>query len=153
MKIIIILLISIFSIALFSQNTFACECSWENPKMSKAEAKNFYLKNFNGAVFKGKVIEVKEELIDWDTEQTPFRKITVEVEEYWVGVNKPQMTIYTMNGGCGLDFEKGKQYFFAPSIYKERLVSMVCDYLFKDFFTEKEFSAIFGKVKSVKTKQ
>ena len=141
----------LFWITLFSQNTFACECSWNDQNMSKEKVKDVYLKEPQGAIFKGKVIELKEESIDWNGEESTVRKITIEVEKYWFGVNKRQVIIYTKKFGCGIsNFEKGKVYFFVSHVENGKLVTTVCDYMFQEYFTESEFSVILGKAKTFK---
>ena len=86
----------LFWITLFSQNTFACECSWNDQNTSKEKVKDVYLKEPQGAIFRGKIIELKEESIDWNGEESTVRKITIEVEKYWFGVNKRQVIILSL---------------------------------------------------------
>jgi hypothetical protein len=129
-----------FSLGIFWQSSYACSCITvespeKDPKKAKKAAKNFYRKKFKGALFTGKVldVEVAKQKID-DEYYTLQKKITIQVEKYWLGVKESTMTIYTGIGGgdCGINFEKGKRYFFSPQYLEGVLRTGICDYLSAD---------------------
>lgn len=134
----------LLAVILFSQNTSACECSWEIENINRTKAENYYANDFRGAIFKGKVKEITEEIL----EQIPVQKIMVRVDKIYKGDKKRYLTIYSTKFGCGVsDFEKGKSYIFVAHKQKEELFVSVCDYLFREFFIEGEFVKIFEKQK------
>jgi hypothetical protein len=64
-------------------------------------------------------------------EETKIRKIVVDVENFWLGIDSPEVTFYTGLGNgvdCGYNFEAGKEYFFKPEIIEGVLKIGGCAY-------------------------
>jgi hypothetical protein len=83
-----------------------------------------------GAIFIGEVLKVEKVKVrayglsrPW-----PFKKVTVRVERYWVGVHSPEVIIYTGIGGgdCGVPYVKGKKYLFDADNLEGRLQTGIC---------------------------
>ena len=98
--------------------------------------------------------EVEEKMIDF-FKPIRFRKVVVEVEKFWLGIDSPKVTIFTGADGaqCGFDFEVGKEYFFAPWHRDGVLKVGICDYangldLLADEKTVSTMEAILGKGKT-----
>lgn len=145
----------------FAQSSYACSCITVEPiekdaQKFKESVRKYYLKEFNGAVFTGKVLNVEQVKIKIDEDYSIFeRKVTIKVEKYWLGVKERIVTIYTGIGGgdCGVNFEKGKRYFFSPQYLEGRLQTGICDYLSSeemeaDGKSVKNFNEILGEAKT-----
>ena len=92
-----------------------------NPvKTDLGEVKRFWLEEFKGAAFVGKVLRVEKVSVKWFDENQRMKKVTVNVERYWLGVNSSTFVIYTnpsKGGDCGVNYVKDERYFFyAPLI-------------------------------------
>jgi hypothetical protein len=160
MKTIIFILI-FCSLGLFSRTALACSCvtlptTETDPVKIRESARHYYLEQFHGALFTGKVLqsEVEEKMIDF-FKPIRFRKVVVEVEKFWLGIDTPKVTLFTgADGGeCGVDFEVGKEYFFAPSHHDGTLTVGSCNYangldLQADEKTVSKMEAILGKGKT-----
>ncbi|CAN5550903.1 hypothetical protein BH10ACI1_BH10ACI1_29700 [soil metagenome] len=143
----LILISLFFIITIFSQNSFACDCIWTGSE-TKEEIKNFYLKEFKGAIFTGKITEIKKESFSWDIGATYF-KFTIKVDKYWMGVDKSKMIVHAAFSDCGVNegtHKVGEKVFFAALYFKDLLFTSTCNYL----VSEKEFIETFGKGKSFK---
>ena len=160
MKTLLFILI-FYSLGLFSQTAFACSCvtlpiTETDPVKLREAARHYYLEQFHGALFTGKVLqsEVEEKMVDF-FKPIRFRKVVVEVEKFWLGIDSPKVTIFTGADGaqCGFDFEVGKEYFFAPWHRDGVLKVGICDYangldLQADEKTVSKMEAILGKGKT-----
>lgn len=151
MKNLFIFYIFLFVVFFLTQNAFACECAWKDSTMNKEKATKFYLNEFQGAVFSGEITNITEE-IDDSTENSVFViKLSILIQTNYFGDKKEKVTIYTTKYGCGIsDFEKGKTYLFVTHKSNGQMSTIVCDYLFREFFSESEFKEIFSKTKSHK---
>lgn len=90
-------------IALAGQAAYGCSCDL-NAIMKKPNYKK-WLKEFDGAAFKGRVlnIEVDEESLD--------SQVTFAVDSYWRGVDGPEIVIRTTSQSamCGVYYEIGEE--------------------------------------------
>jgi len=107
-------------------------------------------------LFTGKVLqsEVEEKMIDF-FKPIRFRKVVVVVEKFWLGIDTPEVTLFTGADGaqCGFDFEVGKEYFFTPRKHEGVLQVGICDYangldLQADEKTVSKMEAILGEGKT-----
>jgi hypothetical protein len=115
---------------LVGQKAHACSCgnltgkvvdANGNPvKIDPEEVKRYWLGKFEGAVFIGKVIKVEKVKVKWFDEIERMKKVTVNVERSWLGVNNSTFVIYTNpgeGGDCGVHYVKGERcFFYAPVI-------------------------------------
>jgi hypothetical protein len=113
MKKIIFLVILVGCFGAFPLENIACSYIKTDIKLSKAEVRKYYLEQFKGAIFTGKVLSVKDEWVRWFDNFSLMKEVIIEVDEYWVGVEHPQMKIYTGTGegDCSADFKIGEIYF------------------------------------------
>jgi len=113
MKKIIFLMVLVSCFGAFPLENIACTYIKTDIKISKAEAGKYYLEEFKGAIFTGKVLSIKDVTVRWLDSLSLMKEVIVEVEEYWVGVEHPQMKIYTGTGegDCSTDFKIGEIYF------------------------------------------
>ncbi|HEX8736981.1 MAG TPA: hypothetical protein VF721_16740 [Pyrinomonadaceae bacterium] len=113
MKKIIFLVILVGCFSAFPSENIACSYIKTDIKLSKAEVRKYYLEQFKGAIFTGKVLSIKDVTVQQFDSLSLMKEVIVEVEEYWVGVEHPQMKIYTDDGegSCGADFKIGEMYF------------------------------------------
>ncbi len=152
-------------VGVFSQNSYGCLCAIsdaveKDPQNVEQSVRKFYLNSFKGAVFTGKVLNVEQVKVKIDEDNTiSKRKVTIQVEKYWLGVKEATMTIYTGIGGgdCGVNFQVGARYFFYPQYFQGGLEAFICDYPSKedmdaDGKSVKFFNKIFGKPKTFKNK-
>jgi hypothetical protein len=165
MKKFILFAAAILFVAIFSQNSYGCSCvtaesEEKDPQKIKESARKFYLNEFKGAVFTGKVLKIEsiEVAID-ENLKILNKKITIQVEKYWLGVTKPEMFIYTGNGDgdCGVNFSVGNRYFFYPQLFQGKLQTGICDYVSDiemdaDGKSAKFFNEILGEAKTFETK-
>jgi hypothetical protein len=135
MKAILFILI-LCSLGLISQAALACTCvtvGTQSPEPNLAKIREaqrrFYLEQFHGALFTGKVLHSD---VIWDAkEQTNVRKVIVDVEKFWLGIDSPEVTVFTWPGNgvdCGYNFQVGKEYFFKPQIIEGVLKIGGCAY-------------------------
>ena len=160
MKKIILFAIIVLSVGIFSQNSYGCSCvtaesEEKDPQKIKESARKYYLNEFKGAVFTGKVLKIEkvEFVIDEDLKILK-NKVTIQVEKYWLGVTEPEMVIYTGTGGgdCGVGFAVGSRFFFYPSQFQGKLQTGICDYVSADMDADgksvKFFNEILGEAKT-----
>ena len=103
----------LISFYVFSLNVFGCSFIETDIVLSKEEIKKYYLEEFKGAIFIGEVLSVKKTTVKWFNENTIMNEVEIEVEKYWTGVDKSEITIYTGvgPGDCGTEFKIGKKYY------------------------------------------
>ncbi len=155
----------VLSFGIFSQNSYGCSCvTAENPEKDpqkiKESVRKYYLSEFKGAVFTGKVLKVERVEVEIDENVKVLNnKVTIRVEKYWLGVTEPEMVIYTGIGGgdCGVGFKEGNRYFFYPQMLRGKLQTGICDYvssvdLNADGKNLEFFNEILGEAKSFETK-
>ena len=131
----------------------ACVCV-QIPSSDEAIAA-YYRNKFEGAAFTGKVKSVTEIPGFGDDASSRMREIIVDVDQFWKGVSAPEMKIYADSGrtSCSLSFEKDKEYFFLPNVWKGHLFSSMCDFTnFRGRYPDKEWSdfteSVFGPAKT-----
>jgi hypothetical protein len=139
-----LILLSILLVVGLSQNAFGCSCAIvdspkKDPQKLRESMRKYYLNDFKGALFTGKVLSIEKVKVSDKFGDGSFdhyqNKVTVEVEKYWVGVTQSSMTVYTGadGGGCGVDFEVGESYYFNPNFSNGRYQTGICDYMFDNF--------------------
>lgn len=62
------------------------------------------------AVFKGKVLEVKEEMLN----DEGYLAALIDVSETWKGIDETQVIVYTGWSSCQFHFKEGREYVFFP---------------------------------------
>ena len=122
-----IVLLSLFIALLIAspQAAFGCSCrEVESNKRARVSYKR-WLKDFNGAVFTGRVLKAEK------IEARYERKVTFEVERYWKGVEGAEVVIHTAMDGaaCGAPFVEGERYFVIAGATGGRLDTDLCSYL------------------------
>src|SRR6186713_1207993 len=82
-----------------------------------------WLKNFDGALFRGTLIE--------ETQTGRFeRTLTFRVERRWKGVNSPQMVLYARDSSCDVMARIGDTYLVSARWTNGRLSQHYCLHLF-----------------------
>ena len=144
-------LIACVLMMIFSGAAIACSCApmpFSNKSIDdvRKEKRNYFLSEFSGAAFIGKIINRKRVKVNWvvKTESgkaadSQMYKYTIRVSEYWLGVTRPTVIVYgepveqihgdSRSGtSCGFKLDKGKTYFFTPGIYESNLTIHLCDF-------------------------
>ena len=108
-------------------NTFACSC--ETYGQPRTDAGEYYTKKFNGAIFTGTIASIKHDPAS-DSGGITYSELTVDVDQYWLGVNKPSIVLLVAgpNTSCWVDWKIDSEGFFIGS--KEdygRLYYSYCD--------------------------
>ena len=123
-------------------------------KPGPEEVKKWRLEQTDFAFFIGSVVKiekVKMRRLEGSHERSPMKRVTVNVEKYWLGVKTPEMIIFTGVGGgdCGVPYVKGKQYFFAAS--RDRVTRLletgICSPSKVTNTLAKDFDEVFGPAK------
>jgi hypothetical protein len=94
----------------------------------RADAKEYYRKKFNGAIFTGTIKEIKHDP-EANSGGITFSELRIEVGQYWLGVTKPDIVLLTHgpNTSCWVDWKLGEKYFFIASNINGRLYRSMCD--------------------------
>ena len=142
-KKIVLTLFFVTLIGCSGQVTFGCSClEVKSDKTAKVDYKK-WLKNFDGAVFIGRVVKIEP------IEKRRQSKVTFEVETYWKGVETTEAFVYTATDGaaCGVPYVEGKKYFVIANASEGKLQTDLCSWLgySKD---EKAYLKGLGKGKS-----
>lgn len=109
-----------------TQQTFACSC--ETDDQPRKDAREYYTKIFDGAIFTGTIMAISD-----DPESTKggitMTELSVEVDEYWVGVTKKDLTVLVYGPGntCSTEWKVGTKTFFIASRYNGRLYRALCE--------------------------
>ncbi len=124
-------LILITTMAIGSVTSFACVCVSMGFTDSEAKA-HYNVKTFEGAIFTGKIKSIRDlpEGEDWgDGIVVPLQELDIEIEQYWFGVGKSELTVSTLGPGtsCSVDWEKDRTLFFIASRNKRGLNIGSCD--------------------------
>lgn len=108
-------------------NTFACSC--ETYGEPRKDAKDYYTKKFNGAIFTGTVASIKHDPAS-DAGGITFSELTINVNQYWLGVSSPTIVLLVPgpNTSCWLDWKSGQEDFFIGSNYEGKLHLALCDW-------------------------
>ena len=88
----------------------------------------------------GKVTKREPVLVN----DSPTYRYTVKIDEYWLGITSPVITVYGEAGdsfpfglfdrgagitSCGFRLEKGKRFFFTPNMSQGSVLEIqLCDY-------------------------
>lgn len=110
-------------LAFSAQTAYACSCI----EVKKGAAVNYkrWLKNFDGAVFTGRVL--KKENVEAGNQL----KVTFEIERYWKGVKSSEAVIYTAmdSAACGVSYTEGETYFVVARNSDKGLMTDLCSHL------------------------
>src|SRR6266850_2125338 len=101
----IILTLSVVILSAFAcQPVYACTCleakgpildaNGKPVKIDPEVIKKWWLENFRGAVFIGRVSKIEKVKVKQFDHLKRKRKVTVDVERAWLGVNDPSFVIY-----------------------------------------------------------
>lgn len=103
-------------------------CSCETFGQPRRDAREYYTKKFGGAVFTGTIRAIKHDPAAASGGITTS-SLTVEVDEYWLGVTEPLLTVLTYgpNTSCSINWKIGTKDFFIASKYDSRLYHADCD--------------------------
>lgn len=103
-------------------------CSCETYGMPRSDAKEYYGTKFKGSIFTGTVKEIIHDPKSDDGGIT-FSQLLVEVDQYWLGVDKAVTTVLAPgpNTSCWFDWKVGQTDFFIASFSKDGLYFSHCD--------------------------
>jgi len=109
-----------------SAKTFACSC--ESYGTPRKDAKEYYTKKFDGAIFNGTVASIKHDPA-YDEGGITFSELTINVNQYWLGVNSPTIVLLVPgpNTSCWFDWKIGQEALFIASKYEGNLQLAICD--------------------------
>ncbi|WP_010275073.1 hypothetical protein [Paenibacillus senegalensis] len=99
--ILVSVLLLVVGLGISAQPAQACSCAINLDPLSEASR--------SSAVFSGKVLEIREEK---HAAGERIKKVLIEVDQIWKGIDQNQMWIYTAYSepACGVDFDKGQSY-------------------------------------------
>ena len=120
------LAIGAFLVLIFgTQQTFACSC--ETNDQPRKDAREYYTKIFDGAIFTGTIKAINNPATA-DGGIT-MSELSVEVDEYWLGVTTKTVSVLVFGPGtsCSNDWKVGTKTFFIASRYKNLLFMAICD--------------------------
>ena len=125
-------LLASFLLLFTATSGYACTCGNFNAKASALDANGnpvkidseaitkWWSEQFKGAVFVGNVTKIERVHVKYFDKKQEMKKVTVNVERTWLGVERSSFVIYTApghGGDCGVHYVKGQRYFFyAPVI-------------------------------------
>jgi len=136
----------------FSAKAFGCSCPPPPPESSKSieekrsEKRSYFLTEFSGAAFVGKIIKRERVNVNWVSKTldgepsiSQMYRYTIRVKEYWLGVNSRTVIVYGepteqifgesgSGSSCGFKLKTGRTLFFTPSLYQNNLTIGMCDY-------------------------
>lgn len=117
-----------FGVLLFYSSSYACAC--ETYRVPRADAKQYYLKEFRGAIFTGTVKSIEHDPAK-DSGGITYSKLLIDVDRYWLGVSKPETTVFVAgpNTSCWFDWKLGQKSFFIAKRLKGGLFYSPCDVL------------------------
>lgn len=142
------------SLVALSADSFACSCAPppvgdKTIEEIRAERKRYFLNDFNGAVFIGKILKRELVIVNWvakteagEPADSSMYRYTIRVKEYWLGVKSPAVTLYgepsesmVLSTGerysvssCGFKLNTGQTYFFTPRLHQNTLEINQCDF-------------------------
>ena len=107
-------------------STFACSC--ETYFTPRKDAKEYYTKKFDGAIFNGTVASIKHDPAS-DAGGITFSELTINVNQYWLGVSNPTIVLLVPgpNTSCWMRWKAGQEDFFIGSNYEGKLHFALCD--------------------------
>ena len=157
MKLRVFILIVFLVVVLHSQTAYGCSCS---PPLSKddqakidaapidPEVTRYWLEEFKGAVLIGTVIKIEKKDVKWFDKIERMKKVTIRVEEAWLGVTSKTFVVYTnlgKNGDCGVPYVKGERYFFNAPVIGGQLWTDICSPANPDNYLTRMFRKMFGE--------
>ena len=105
-----------FFFAISERSARACSCSliWPTdiPESKYPEMRKYWLEDFKGAVFVGRVSKLEKAKVGWKSGVIEMRKVTVKVGHRWAGADSPEVVVYSSLGSCDKGYLKGREYFF-----------------------------------------
>lgn len=121
---ILVLLAVIF---MFSASTVKA-CSCETYAQPRKDAKEYYRKKFDGAIFTGTIKGIIHDPAA-DAGGITFSELRIEVDQYWSGVTNPNIVLLVLgpNSSCWVDWKLGEKHFFVASKSNGRLYRSMCD--------------------------
>lgn len=144
---------------IFTSVANACGCVSIEQPIEKVRV--YYKNNFNGAIFTGKIKSIRDvPVATGDQSSLPLRKLTIEVDEYWLGVDKPVIKVLTIGGLslCAVKWETDRTQFFIAYRDKQGLHVGMCDLSsWRGRYPDKEWSdytlEVLGPAKSFRDHQ
>jgi hypothetical protein len=107
-------------------DTHACSCN--SYGVPRKDAKEYYAKKFDGAIFTGTVASIKHDPAFEDGGIT-FSDLTVNVNQYWLGVTKPTVVlkVHGPNSTCWFNWRVGDERFFVAGESDGIFYDAYCD--------------------------
>lgn len=121
-----LLWLSLLTILLASYESYACSC--ETYGQPRKDAEQYYKKKFDGAIFTGTIKAIEHDPTA-DAGGITMSQLTIEVDEYWLGVSKQLLTVHVAgpNTSCSIDWKIGTKMFVIASRFDGRLYRSDCD--------------------------
>lgn len=144
-------------LGLYPQTARGCSCapppSKEDQEKALAapvdpEVKKFWVEQFEGAVLTGTVIKIEKVNVRFIHEKERMKKVTIRVEQAWVGETGETFVIYTnlgKGGDCGVPYKKGHKYFFKAEVVAGLHWTNICTPWEPDTYWTKLFEKMFGQ--------
>ena len=108
-----LLVVFVTLVALSPKTVKACTCVTSSETIKGFSLKT-WLKEFDGAMFTGRVKKIETVRLKVDQElASDSLRVTFQVDKYWKGVNNTEAVVYTGAGccDCGVHYVEGENYF------------------------------------------
>jgi hypothetical protein len=105
---------------------FACHCdTYGEPRK---DAKEYYTKKFDGAIFTGTVTSIRHDP-KYDQGGITDSELTIRVDQHWLGVTKPTMVlrVHGPYSTCWFNWKVGDERFFIAVRWKGIFYDAFCD--------------------------
>jgi hypothetical protein len=104
-----------------SADAFACSC--DTYGQPRKDAKEYFTKEFDGAIFTGTVLSIKH-----SPEAFAQSELTMAVDQFWLGVKSPTIKLLVSGpDSCWYGWKLGQPRFIIARNFDGTLVSAVCD--------------------------
>ena len=106
----------------------ALACSCETYGEPRKDAKEYYTKKFDGAIFTGKVLSMKHDPA-YEAGGITESELTIGVDQYWLGVKTPTVILMVSgpNTSCWFDWKVGEEGFFVAGKFRGTFYLAFCD--------------------------
>jgi hypothetical protein len=116
----------LFLFMIASLDALACSC--ETYGQPRKDAKEYYTKEFKGAIFTGTVESIEHDPA-YEGGGITYSKLKIVVDQYWLGVLTPSMLIEVPgpNTSCWFGWKTGQEGFFIAEAFEGGLQYAGCD--------------------------
>ena len=144
MKKVLVLSVFVTLITLSPETVNGCTCVTSGEAVKGSSLKR-WLKEFDGAMFTGRVKEIETVKLKLDQDlAVDFLRVTFQVDKYWKGVKGAEAVVYTGAGccDCGVHYVQGERYFVIADLIEGNSRTNICT-------SPKSYSDVDGYIKEL----